>query len=532
FSTMKKGIGYVITLNIVLAMLIGGLLNVSTVSAYQHLNSGDQLLYYASFDYYTDVYDYTLFEYATTDYYSYLDVSHYELQSDEFHSYTVQNDFGTYTDGQRVATYFDNYRNDYGDYYSWDYISSGWMYDGGWYDNYISSGANSWYASYNDYNGTLNCDIPYYFGSAIYQDDDVRGYTINGAYSTYDVEVYAMNYGSSGMGPASMFNITFDYSYDDYEDHYFYVDKATGFLLEYDYSYSSYSYEYFDEYSDYEGIYCNVTHEYNYSSYSHYNWLLQETTAAYGGISDADLPGLEWDWAYDYTMTMGLEHLTIYFWLYDSFSTCTIDVYLNDMYVETLYGISPGYMSYNLYVKDLPIDPYNSPKMTFVVTDDSGLGHTAFYNLHMNDERPNYPTINGPTYYDYKLGETKSLYWQLKDINYDPDYYEVKFNGSVVESGIWVVDDYIIFNLHDYIFVEGDFEIKIKATDFDGHETLLYVMIHAYEDTIPTDPTGTDPTEPEPSDSNTITLDAPNMLFAILGVLGFVALTVLIRRRK
>ncbi|MCE7742889.1 MAG: hypothetical protein GOP50_10580 [Candidatus Heimdallarchaeota archaeon] len=512
-------------------MLIGGLLNVSTVSAYQHLNPGDQLLYYADVVYYSDESNYYIFENELPSYYSHKDVWHYEQEVDEFHSYTVQNDYGSYTDGQRVATYFDTYRNDKGDY--WDYILENWAYSGGWSDNYLWIGANSWYASYNDYNMTLNCDIPYYFGGAMYQFDEVRGYTINGMFSTYDVAVYSLHYASSGLSPTSMYNISYDYSYENYEDHYFYIDKATGFLLEYDYTYSSNSYEFFDAYADYEGIYCNVAHEYSYSSSSHYNWLLQETTAGFGGISDADLPGIEWDWYYDYTMTMGLEYLTVYFWLYDSFSTCTIDVYLNDIYVESLFGVSPGYMSYDLFVKDLPIDPYNSPKMTFVVTDDSSLGHTAIYNLHMNDERPNYPTINGPTYIEYKLGETDTQYWQLKDINYNPDYYEVKFNGLVVDSGTWAVDDYVTFNPHDYIFVEGDFELKIKATDLDGYETYLYVMIHAEDDTVPTnstDPTGTDPTETD--GSNTVTLDAPNMLFAILGVLGFVALTVLIRRRK
>ncbi len=531
---MKRGLGYVITLNIVLAMLFGGLFNVNAVTTYQHLNPGDQLLYSANYNYYSDEYNYYLFENDLPEYNSYYDLWHYEMQADEFHSYTVQNDYGTYTDGQRVATYFDTYRNNYGDHYYWDYIATEWVNAGGWSDNYLYYGANSWYTSYNDYNMTLNCDVPYYFGGAIYLYDEVRGYTINGVYSTYDVAVYYKNYYDFYTGPTSMYNIIYDYTYDYNEDNYFYVDKATGFLLEFDYNYYTYNYESFDAYSNYEGIYCNVTHEYYYYSTTNYNWLLQETTAGYGSIADADLPGINWDWNYVYEITMGLEYLTVYFWLYDSYSTCTFDVYLNEMYVETINGVSPGYMSYDLFVKDLPIDPmgYNS-KLTFVVTDDSGLGHTAFYDLYFNDIRADYPTINGPNYWDYKIGDTKTLYWELKDINYNPDYYEVKFNGSIVESGPWNVDDLISFNLHDYIFVAGDFEIKIIATDLDGYETYLYVNIHAYEDT-PTEPTGTEPTgtEPETSNSNTVTLDSPNMLYVLIGVFSFVALTVLIRRRK
>jgi len=534
---MKRGIGYVIALNIVLSILIGGLIKVNTVNAYQDLYSGDQLLYYAGYDYYYDEQYMTLFEYALSSYSSYLDVHHQELQADEYHSYTVKNNYGSYTDGRRTSTYIDIYRNDYDEYYQYNYGGSYWEYMGGYYDDYLSMGSSTYTSSYNIYSGICNSDIPGYFGGTTYLYNEMRGYTINGVYSTYNCSIYYDSYSYSDVYTNSMYNITYDYYTNYYSDSYFYVDQDTGFILEYDTYYSYNDYANFDEYADYEDIDCNVTYDYTYYTSSNYYWFLQETTVNYGSSSDADLPGLDWDWGYDYSIYGGLEYLTIYYNLYDSFSTCTIDVYLNDVYVETLYSVIPGYNSYDLYVKDLPIDPYgNDPVLQFVVSDNSGMGHVTVYNLWIDDVRPDYPVVAGPDYYDYQIGDTKTLYWELQDINYDGDYFELKFNGTLVLTDTWNDGKLIGFNLHDNVFTPGYYEIKIKAVDLMGHETYKLVTINAYENTEPTNPTETNPTDTEPSNtesgSNTVTLDAPTTILVFLSILGVISLTAIIRKRK
>ena len=531
---MNKGKGYIITLNIILAMFFGGLVNVNTVSAYQHLNIGDQLLYYASYNHYYDENNMMLFENELSEYDSYYDIYHQEFNADEFHSYTVKNDFTSYTEGRRVSNYIDTFRNEYNDHYSYNYDYPSWEYEWGYSNSDLYSSSSTWISSYNNYDGLCNADIPNYFGSAYYLYNEMRGYTINGYYNTYNCSVYYYGYGYSDTYNYTMYNITYEYNSYYYYDAYFYIDQDTGFILEYYESYYANDWANFDQYAEYPDIYCNVSYNYNYYVSNNYNWYLTETSAAYGYAVDADLPAIEWDWGYEYAIYPGLEYLTIYFSLFDSYGSCTIDVYLEGTYLDTINRV-PGYQSYDLKVKDLAIMGYD-PTLKFVVTDNSGMGHTTTFNIWLNDYRDDYPIINGPDYWDYKIGDTKTLHWELKDYNNDADYYELKFNGTLLLNESWYDGKIIGFNLQDYIFTPGSYEIKIKAVDMMGFTTYKFVTINAYDEipTTPTEPTGTNTGTDTgtTSGTNTVTLDAPTLLYTILGIIGFLSLTVLIRRRK
>ena len=614
---MKKGQTTIILFILVVSIFGAGFAPTQNVSAYQALASGDQLFYTADFSY---IYDYDLRVLFQTDlspsYNSYWDIAHNEMISVEEHSYDISSVTTTDNDLRHTWKYQDTYRNDYWDYYYYDYILSNWVFDYSGSNTNLNTGADSYLELIPFLAPIINLDFMYIGSMLTYTHTTSQSYTVNGITTSYTVDVYSYVYADSGMDSYSYYNIFcdnyFDYSY----SYTYFVDSSTGFVLECEYIYDSEEWSNFaDEYSTSLGT--NITRDYYSHDFVEYHWYLDHTTAGLSSpVVDADLPGLEWDWFYNYDMTGDSDYVTVYFWLYDA-SLMDLEIYLDGNLIDTIYGISSGYHFYDVYVGDVPVGP-NSKELRFKLTDLSGYNHNAEYYLWMYDIRIDWPQINGPNgEYWYELGKTETLYWQLTDANFDPQFFEFKFNGTVLDSGLWFDGKSFGLNLHDNIFSVGNYTVHIYAIDTMGHESYLDLTIHALEAIDTTSPTVTNPadiymkpgeskeinwvitddnpssfkvkrngtvlidqpwsinnfnvnvsldtlslgtwifeievkdsfgninydtvyvyvteegTSPtEPSGSNTVTLDAPGLIFAVIGFLSITALTVYVKKRK
>ncbi|MHA1217198.1 MAG: hypothetical protein ACTSSN_08135 [Candidatus Heimdallarchaeaceae archaeon] len=611
---MKKGKGYIICANLLIIFFVGSLINVNPVNAYQSLSTDDQLLYYADYSHISDYNYQLLFETDLSPMYnSFWDMNHNEFTSYELHSYSIAIAFASDYELRHTMSFKDTYRNDYWDYYYYDYFSPGWFLgSSGSYNELMTDGYSS-IEYLMHYNTVLNLDIMYSFGSSLYDSRISKSYTVNGISNMYTVDVYTYSFGDAGVNSYSYIDILYDEYYDYSYDYTYYVDNATGFLLEVEYIYDSQYWADFDSvYSTTVGT--NVTRHYYDNYHNEYHFYLINTNAGLNPVSDANLPGLEWDWVFNYDITGSSDYVTAYFWLFDS-SLMDIDVYLDGKYIETLIGLTAGHYFYDVYIGDIPVS-YDDHRLKFVVTDYFDVSHVVEYSLTMFDQRFDWPQINGPEGDKwYEIGSTDTIFWTLTDENHDPDYYEFSFNGTILSSGPWSYDQVIGFNLHDKIFSPGDYLISIYASDLMGHETYKNLTIHASSDFVPPvvnspadiymkpgenkeiiwtisddNPSsykvkqngsiiidlpwainnfnvnvslntltlgtwvfeievkdsygninydtiyvyvteeGVNPTEP--TGSNTITLDAPGLIFAVIGFLSITALTVYVKKRK
>ena len=618
---MKRGTSYLILTSLVISIFMGSLINVNPVNAYKSLSVGDQLLYEADYNY---IYDYDNRVLYHTDlspsYYSYWDINHNELTSIEKHSFLIQADYGSNYDTRHTMTYQDTFRNDYWDHYDYDYYSAGWnwkdgdAYNGLQYNSYTNMDS----ISYNS--PIINLDWQYMFPAMSFSYQMGQSYTINGVLTGFTVDVYTYSYSSSGYDNFTYYDINYRNYYDYSYAYTYYIDNATGFVLGYEYFSSNQEWANFaEEWSNSLGT--NITYDYYYYDYSEYHAYLTQTTAAFNAVTDADLPGIQWNFTYNYILTGDKNYIDIYFWLYDS-SKVDLDIYKEGTYIETLYGLTSGYHSYRVYYNDIPVG-YNSHEFKIIATDVHDSSHQTIWSLWMNDYRLDWPQINGPAGEAwYEIGTSKVYYWTLKDENYDPHYFELKVNGMIIDQGIWNVDKLLGYNAQTEITAPGDYVIKIFANDTMGHESFKQFTIHA-DYTPDTDPPGitnpadiymkpgdpkeinwiltddnplnytvyrnetilfgniwninnfnvnvsldtlalgiwifvievydtygnvahdevvvyvteegtnpTTPTTPTPSNSNTVTLDAPEILFTVLGFLSITAITVFVKKRK
>ena len=612
---MKRGIGYVICANLLIIFFVGSLINVNPVNAYQSLSTDDQLLYYADFSHTSDYNYQLLFETDLSPMYnSYWDMNHNEFTSYELHSYSIAIAFASDYELRHTMSFQDTYRNDYWDHYYYDYFSPGWFLGSSGSSNELYTDGYSSIEYLMHYSPVLNLDIMYNFGASSYDSTTSKSYTVNGISDMYTVDVYTYSFGDAGVYGDSYIDIFYDEYYTYSYDYTYYVDNATGFLLEVEHIYDS------QYWSDFDSVYSstvgtNLTRHYFDIWHNEFHYYLINTNAGLNAVSDANLPGLEWDWFFNYDITGSSDYVTAYFWLFDS-SLMDIDVYLDGKYIETLIGLTAGYYFYDVYIGDIPVS-YDNHRLKFVVTDYFDVSHVVEYSLTMFDQRLDWPQINGPNgEFWYDLGTTETLYWQLNDENYDPHFFEFKFDGVILDSGSWFDGKTIGFNLHDNIFTSGDYLLKIYANDTMGHESYLDLTIHAGTGDT-TSPTVTSPADiymkpgeskeiswvitddnpssfkvirngtvlidqswtinnfnvnvslstltlgtwvfeievkdsngnynndtvyvyvteeginpTEPTDTNTITLDAPGLIFAVIGFLSITALTVYVKKRK
>ncbi len=158
----------------------------------------------------------------------------------------------------------------------------------------------------------------------------------------------------------------------------------------------------------------------------------------------------------------------------------TWEGYLNDTYWLWDYGLMIGNYSYRLEL-----------------LDDGGNYFEHYLNVGViPGTPPGSPVIEGPhgDFY-YSVGTPKILYYQLFDD--DPSYYEVYLNDSLILNGDYYDGDWVNVYLEEYIFGSATFYLEFYAYDFSGHESTLYLKIHAEGEIIDiTDPVINSPDQP------------------------------------
>ncbi len=490
---MKRGQTSIILFVLVVSIFAGGFVPTQPVSAYQALAPGDQLLYKNVLTFYEDLEQKLLHETdvsPTAD--SWWIIDHWDYEFDEMESYTV-NSIDTTSGNVNYTWTFSDRNNNYTqkDYF-YDYDNSMWNLSSSYYDYNLMQASNFSVKDYDVYNGIFNLDITSNFGGAVYDHTESIYYIINGLNSSYNVDVYIYAYSDVINTPKSYYDITFQENNPYGWNLEYYVDNSTGFLL-------AYSIDYYDNY--YRSFYKNcatlgtwVDYYFNHTYMYRYEWLLYETTADYYPVTDADLPAMIIDVGYDYEIRGDSDIVPIYFDLYDSWHSMTIDVYLDGTYVESLYGLSPGTNVYNLDTKSIPVSA-NNHEVDFVVYDDASFEHNTTWGLVIKDIRLDWPRFNGPVgELWYTIGDYLKLEWTIYDDFLNPDYYEFTFNSLVISSGAWYDDFYLSLKLEDYITTAGDYFVTIYAVDLLGYESYNDLTIHASDTPDTTSPTISGPT--------------------------------------
>lgn len=491
---MKKSIAYVICVNLILIIFLGGLINVNPVNAYQALKVGDQLLYSVDFNTYSDYDALVLYDPdLSPSYNSYWDLNHYEFAAVELHSYTIASVNPSDYEVRHTLNYQDTYRDETWNHYYYDYFTSDWVWDYDGYNTQLYSGSVTFMEFSQYFNPVINLDIQYIFPATTYSYTTTIPYTVNGISNSYTVDVYTYGYAASGFNNYSYYDLFYDHYYDYSYEYTYYVDNATGFLLEINYVDDSHEWGNFaDLYSTTLGS--NITRAYDNTYHTDFQYYLVQTTAGLNPVSDADLPGLEWDWMYTYDITGYFDYVEVFFWLYDS-TQVNLDIYLDGIYVETLFGLTNGYHSYKVKIGDIPPGYFNH-ELKIVATDTFDTNHKTEWSLWMFDSRLDWPQINGPFGdYWYEIGTTETLYWTLTDDNYDYDWFEFKFNGSLIADGTWIYGETLGLNLHSSIVSPGDYLVSIIANDTQGHESYKDLLIHASYSSDSTPPTVSTPTD-------------------------------------
>ena len=491
---MKRGQTTIILFVLVVSIFAGGFVPTQHVSAYQALAPGDQLLYKNVLTLYEDLESQLLHQTDVSPIEeSHWVIDHWDYTYDEMESYSI-NSIDTITGNVDYAwTLYDRHNNNTKKDWYYDYDVSSWKLNNSYSDlePVILSGFSV--EDFDVYYETLNLDTTTWFSPIYYDHAEVKYYVINGVNNSYNVDVYIDTY-------ANIFNTVLDYHgitvQEDnpygYQD-VFYVDNATGFLLEYDaYLYDNYYRLISNKFSSELGTW--VDYYFNHTFAYQYHWQLYETTAAFDFVPDADLPVLLLDMGYDYDIRGDSDIVPIYFDLYDSWHSMTIDVYLDGTYVESLYGLSPGTNVYNLDTKSIPVST-NNHSVDFVVYDDASVEHNTTWGLVITDIRLDWPRFDGPMgELWYTVGDYLKLEWTIYDDFLNPNYYEFTFNSLVLSSGAWVDDFYLSLKLEDYITTAGDYFVTIYAVDLLGYESYNDLIIHASDTPDSTPPAISGPT--------------------------------------
>jgi hypothetical protein len=620
---LKRGFGYTICLILTISIFVGVFTNTTTVSAYQDLAIGDQLLYESDWSYLWSIEESVFFETEVLpDFKSYRNIDHTEFNATDYHSFEVTNDpTATYVDGMYTWNSIDYYRNDFIRNYSYNYPGTYWEVTN--YEPFtdlitVSDSYMSWAAVEP---GVINFDFTTYFDWTVFNTTGVKSYEINGISNMYSVDVYTYKDDSFFQTAETLLNIS--YMLDNFYgfDVVYYVDSTTGFLLEYYFVYYDYYIASFNEYNPYLGQ--NITYYYDDLYVSVEEWKLFETNAGYNPVVDADLPYLLLNYGEcDYEIVPSMSEVALFFDTADSSAYMHLDVYLNESYYAGYEPLSNSYYELDIPTYDIPMTEYGYI-ITLVLSDINNPHHNTTWRWWLDDIRHEFPVIEEiDVKTNYELNTIVTNEWKLKDE--DPNFYEIKFDGVVVDSGIYWDYMHIYHTLDGNITVPGDYVLSIYANDISGHESFYDIFIHVYENgtldtitpeiegssglieievgedrdlkwvlydvnlccyeiyvnssfyestdawdqtievyfelstldlgvwnitiiahdtygniasvevTVIVEEAGSEPTEPtEPTEpNNTVTLDAPQVIYAVLGILSIIALTYTIRKRR
>ncbi len=210
-------------------------------------------------------------------------------------------------------------------------------------------------------------------------------------------------------------------------------------------------------------VYDNLNHDLN----STWEFFLEEERTV--------IPtwGPSWIEGPDYITVIG-EDLDSPFDIYSD-TNWTVQTYKWDGSVYDYQDYWEGYQNGTMWLYDYGL-PEGIHDYLIVFEDNEGVIIDLYVTVEVLS--PDTPLISGPTGdYWYWIGDDVTFYWQLFDV--DPTNYEAKFDGTIIDSGIYTDGKVITFKPKEQIFTNGDYEFSIMANDTMGHENYIHFMIHA-----------------------------------------------------
>jgi hypothetical protein len=219
----------------------------------------------------------------------------------------------------------------------------------------------------------------------------------------------------------------------------------------------------------------NNGHWIKFVVYDDFNHNLNSTWEFYLDEERTVIPtwGPSWIEGPDYITLIGYE-LDSSFNVYSD-TNWTVQTYKWDGFVYSYMDYWEGYQNDTIWLYDYGLSE-GIHDYLIVFEDNEGVLIDLYVTVEVLS--PDTPVIAGPTGdYWYWIGDDITFYWQLFDI--DPTNYAVKFDGTIIESGIYTDGKTISFKPKEHIFTTGDYEFSIMANDTMGHENYIHFMIHA-----------------------------------------------------
>jgi len=482
---LKRGQTTIILSILVVSMFIFGFTPTKADTSYQALVTGDQLLYKNVFYFYDDLEQKLFHELDVAD--NWWIIDHWDYIYDEMESYYITSIDTTSAYANYAWTLYDRYNNKYGYDQYYNYTDSTWNLNNSYsdYEQVVFSNFEP-NREYYVYDGIVNFDATDWFVGGFPDYSEVKYYVINGINSSYNVDVYIESYDEEITTPYTYEGINFDetnpWGYVDT----FYVDSETGFLLEY----TSYWYDHYYRTINHKNspnLGCFVDYYYNNTYMWYYTWQLDETTAAYSPVGDADLPAMQIDTGYNYELRGNNDYVPIYFDLINKYPYMTIDVLLDGVLVDTIYNVATGPNTYELSITSIPYVEGNHT-VIFNVYDDFNFAHNTTWSLDLVDLRLDWPVISGPAgEYSYLIGNFEVLEWEFNDYYGNGNYFELRIDGILDDrSDYWVNGTRLYLDLSKNITSAGDHLVQISAVDTNFYITELYLTIHASEPVVDT----------------------------------------------
>ncbi len=487
---MKRGLSYIICANIVIVIFVGGFVNLNTVVAYTDLNVGDQLLYTV------DVYDQHKTEHKKwfefnppPEYYenSYWYIHNWDFYAQDVHSYVINQDFGSFAYVNHTYTLYDLMDYYYDESYYWD-ISS-WIPNGPPTSQNITLDYK--YSNLNPdeyfdiYSGVVNLDITDNFGSTWYNTSTTLPFTINGITQPIFVDIYSYEYTDSYMNFYGYYDVTYWETVNWGQLLTYYVDNATGYILQYDYTYYDYRDADYSNTSVELGTYLEV--EYHYKDLYTSVWKLEETSVGYTPVLDADLPSMVIK-SYDNTVDNTTSMISIPFYINNVYSTVTIDVYIAGAYFDTFASNNAGLKFYDIPVSAIPFDgPYWSYQLRFDVFDDYNPNHNTTWTTWVDDYRTTIPSwgpswIEGPIDATVYEGDSWFYYNVYSDTNWTVAIYKHDGFGYIFYDW-WVGFQNDSIGFWDFLSM-GTYDYWIHFYDNVGVFQDIYLTVEVLDDIL------------------------------------------------
>ncbi|MCG3226496.1 MAG: hypothetical protein H7645_06220, partial [Candidatus Heimdallarchaeota archaeon] len=398
-TPLKRGFGYIISINLIISILVGGLVNLQSVNGYQPLTAGEQLLYKSTQMNWYSSDSMILSQFPNLNVTSYLDYYQSDSNYTTFHSFDVINAASTSVNVNHTFTEYEDYYHNSYMYHNYDYGLPGWVVYG---SNDYSYGSDYAYSSHypNQFfaaNVTKGANIdlssyygPSYFDLATYQSSFTFNTVINGVPQAIPIDYFFYSEMSSYNDEYYFYDMSYTNYVSEYRYHYFYVDQITGNLL-----YYSYAIDYYED-NDWSNssieLGMDFQGHYHYSSYSINEWKLYESNMDYSPVADADLPAMFFK-SFNHDITNLTSVVSIPFYLEDNWPTVTAEVYIDGTYYDTVYWSTSGMKYYDIPEYDIPYDgPGYSHWIMFKIHDDYDINHNSTWETYLNDFRTKDPT--------------------------------------------------------------------------------------------------------------------------------------------